>query len=330
MKLDRFSTDDVLDAQNTFGGIATTNPLDEIAAGASRPRRTTSSTNRSDSRVTWARRRQPPRDPIFWLHHANIDRLWAKWTDPARGRISPLDDEVWMTKKFKFVDENGEDQEKSGPRCSILNSNLATAMTMIRHAKRTLDLRPPLVALAPGAGPAGGLRSKGFMRARPTEPTVLARANGQRLTDRESRLAFAAVGRAGTLRADSAARLRVVLRDVVARDGAPPYDVFLVADRQSTAPRARLGSLAEFGGAGAVAHAHRGGGHGGADHAVSEGATIAFEATRAIRDLARSGINLRRLAVAIVRRGFPQASGGEFVPPDPDPPRIGAVELLQS
>jgi hypothetical protein len=60
MKLDRFSTDDVLDAQNTFGGIATTNPLDEIAAGASRPRRTTSSTNRSDSRVTWARRRQPP------------------------------------------------------------------------------------------------------------------------------------------------------------------------------------------------------------------------------------------------------------------------------
>jgi tyrosinase-like protein len=27
------------------------------------------------------------RDPIFWLHHANIDRLWVRWTDPARGRI---------------------------------------------------------------------------------------------------------------------------------------------------------------------------------------------------------------------------------------------------
>jgi tyrosinase len=24
-----------------------------------------------------------PRDPIFWLHHCNIDRLWAEWN--ARG-----------------------------------------------------------------------------------------------------------------------------------------------------------------------------------------------------------------------------------------------------
>jgi tyrosinase len=34
-----------------------------------------------------------PADPIFWLHHANIDRLWAKWqTDhPNAGPTNPTD-----------------------------------------------------------------------------------------------------------------------------------------------------------------------------------------------------------------------------------------------
>lgn len=33
---------------------------------------------------------------------------------------------------------------------------------------------------------------------------------------------------------------------------------------------------------------------------------------------------------SIVRRGLAGIAGAEFVPPDPDPPRIGAIELLQS
>jgi hypothetical protein len=32
-----------------------------------------------------------PADPIFWLHHANIDRLWATWQrpTPTPGRQTP-------------------------------------------------------------------------------------------------------------------------------------------------------------------------------------------------------------------------------------------------
>jgi Common central domain of tyrosinase len=29
------------------------------------------------------------RDPIFWLHHANIDRLWKRWRDQGGGRTDP-------------------------------------------------------------------------------------------------------------------------------------------------------------------------------------------------------------------------------------------------
>jgi len=43
-------------------------------------------------------------DPIFWLHHANIDRLWNRWV--AQGRQNPTD-AAWLTQRFTFYDEDG-------------------------------------------------------------------------------------------------------------------------------------------------------------------------------------------------------------------------------
>lgn len=43
-------------------------------------------------------------DPIFWLHHCNIDRLWASWN--AAGRKNPSDS-AFLNKKFVFADANG-------------------------------------------------------------------------------------------------------------------------------------------------------------------------------------------------------------------------------
>lgn len=31
-----------------------------------------------------------PRDPVFWVHHANIDRLWVAWLKAGGGRKEPL------------------------------------------------------------------------------------------------------------------------------------------------------------------------------------------------------------------------------------------------
>jgi hypothetical protein len=46
-------------------------------------------------------------DPIFWLHHANIDRLWNQWIQQGGGRQDPISDSAWMTTVFTFYDENG-------------------------------------------------------------------------------------------------------------------------------------------------------------------------------------------------------------------------------
>jgi tyrosinase len=46
--------------------------------------------------VPWA-----ARDPIFWMHHCNIDRLWASWN--AAGRKNPA-----LSETFVFADEKGQ------------------------------------------------------------------------------------------------------------------------------------------------------------------------------------------------------------------------------
>ncbi|MDQ3986728.1 MAG: tyrosinase family protein [Actinomycetota bacterium] len=35
-----------------------------------------------------------PADPLFWLHHANIDRLWARWQSQHRGQKPSNSDET--------------------------------------------------------------------------------------------------------------------------------------------------------------------------------------------------------------------------------------------
>jgi len=45
-------------------------------------------------------------DPIFWLHHANIDRLWNQWAQ--QGGVDPINDSAWMDPTtFQFFDEAG-------------------------------------------------------------------------------------------------------------------------------------------------------------------------------------------------------------------------------
>jgi hypothetical protein len=323
MALDRFITDDTLEAQTAFGGVRSAAVLDAKATGGieaaphNRVHQTMGIEGDLGSPTTAAR------DPIFWLHHANIDRLWVRWTDSTRGRIPPIDDDVWMKTRFTFVDEDGKDRALTGEE--VLDTQFQLGYRYDDDPPRSSRLSlSPTVALAPGAAPS---RGKGTAPMRRSEPVVLARGGAVTLAARESRITLVAVAQKGkpsaAPAASGSARLRVVLRDVIASDRTPPYDVYLLLDGQSVlavgAIAARIGGLDLFGGAGRGTHARHG------------GDTLAFEVGDAVAQLSTaSGFDMRRLRVSIVRRAFANANGGEFVPPDRNPPRIGAVELLQS
>ncbi len=50
-----------------------------------------------------------PNDPIFFIHHANVDRQWEIWRNKKYGRCNPTatDDPSWWAKQFTFYNENG-------------------------------------------------------------------------------------------------------------------------------------------------------------------------------------------------------------------------------
>lgn len=45
-------------------------------------------------------------DPIFWLHHSNIDRLWVNWLASGGGRANPTD-AAFLNATFRLYNENG-------------------------------------------------------------------------------------------------------------------------------------------------------------------------------------------------------------------------------
>jgi hypothetical protein len=59
-------------------------------------------------------------DPVFWLHHSNIDRLWKRWLDQGGGRQNPTSETGWMNTTYQFYDENRNLASLSGK--DILNT----------------------------------------------------------------------------------------------------------------------------------------------------------------------------------------------------------------
>lgn len=45
------------------------------------------------------------RDPLFWVHHSNVDRMWASWN--RNGGANPYD-ATWASTQFVFADRAGQ------------------------------------------------------------------------------------------------------------------------------------------------------------------------------------------------------------------------------
>jgi polyphenol oxidase len=46
------------------------------------------------------------RDPLFWLHHANIDRLWEMWVKKSPSHVNPTSAN-WLQRQFSFFSPQG-------------------------------------------------------------------------------------------------------------------------------------------------------------------------------------------------------------------------------
>ncbi|MFL6675721.1 MAG: tyrosinase family protein [Massilia sp.] len=50
----------------------------------------------------WMTTMKSPVDPVFWLHHANIDRLWVAWLAAGGGRNMPLRTSSYWSGSFRY------------------------------------------------------------------------------------------------------------------------------------------------------------------------------------------------------------------------------------
>ena len=120
-------------------------------------------------------------DPLFWVHHSNIDRIWASW-NRNYGGVNPVT-ACWAKKQFVMVDAGGVrvqaplnqymDQVALGYDYDCMIAPAATPMAM---AKR--------IAPAPGAVPQkiAKARSAAMLGARPAR-VMLEPLSGVRRSD---------------------------------------------------------------------------------------------------------------------------------------------------
>lgn len=59
-------------------------------------------------------------DPLFYLHHANIDRLWNLWLAQGGDRMDPIGDPTWTKHRFTFFNENGKPVQMTS--CDVLRA----------------------------------------------------------------------------------------------------------------------------------------------------------------------------------------------------------------
>ena len=215
-------------------------------------------------------------DPIFWLHHCNIDRLWDVWIQLWGKELLPHDS-AWLETEFEFFDRDGTRQRKAIG--DILDSaQLGYVYESTGPPEDMPEVPGPRERIA-------GLREK--EHARMAEAELVGAASGIEFARRaDVGIGLAGPGSRAVVRDADAAPKRWFLRveDVTGEQpAAPAFDIYLnlpEGARASDHSELRVGSVASFGIPEAT---KREGEHGGI------GVTDVFEITNVVRALGERG-----------------------------------------
>jgi tyrosinase len=97
------------------------------------------------------------RDPVFWLHHCNIDRLWASWDALGEGRRIP-DDPAWLGQEFVFFDVDMTTKPPGQPKPVRVTVEQLRTTEQLGYRYDRLAQPPATVAAAPAPPAALPLR----------------------------------------------------------------------------------------------------------------------------------------------------------------------------
>ena len=95
-------------------------------------------------------------DPIFWLHHCNVDRLWERWLAQGGGRANPST-AAWLNRSFTFYDTNGQQVTRHASdalnTCATLGYNYEALRFVVNPSilARLLPLTFAIAANTPAA-----------------------------------------------------------------------------------------------------------------------------------------------------------------------------------
>jgi hypothetical protein len=186
-------------------------------------------------------------DPIFWAHHANIDRMWDCWT--SLGNPNPQTQQ-FLSKKFSFVDADGN--LVTNAVADLFNGTIKFGY-VYQQASNCARSVPVPEAVSPAATPMSATALESA-RTKLAAPAVLANVKNQVINAEVTRKRLALAGgslesvRSVALRGNEALEVEteLVLRNIQfdAHPGAQ-FNVILER-RDDPTKRARVGTLSFF------------------------------------------------------------------------------------
>ncbi|MET0939041.1 MAG: tyrosinase family protein, partial [Gaiellaceae bacterium] len=258
-------------------------------------------------------------DPIFWLHHANIDRLWNNWLALAGGRMNPTE-AAWLTQSFVFYDETGAQVTMSG--ADVVDSAVQLGY-VYDDAALGVALAVPMIPTMPSMAPP------------PSGPPELAAASDEPIELAGATASVPLIAPSSSLKLVEAAggetgRVLISVEDIEAeRDPGLGYAVYLdvpgdddAADRE----RRHIGNVSFFG-IEKMTDPDQ-------PHEGAPGFRHTFDATDAVNTLKEqnrwdpAAVTVTFEPITVLPPPGKELAGPAFAPEEVAPVRIGRVSLF--